>query len=170
MNLHLRALEPEDLGYLYDCENSPSLQREGTELALYSQHTLRRFIETSFLPVAETRQLRLIACEDAQRMGILDLYDIDLLHRHATLGLVVYPLEFRGKGYGLALLQLAAEYARRRLYLRQLWAEVLATNGLGLRLFDGAPGWRKVGTRESWQRDAAGAWVDVACYQCALRG
>ena len=112
MNLHLRALEPEDLGYLYDCENSPSLHREGTELALYSQHTLRRFIETSFLPVAETRQLRLIACEDAQRVGILDLYDIDLLHRHATLGLVVYPLEFRGKGYGLALLQLALFGAR----------------------------------------------------------
>ena len=44
-NIHLRALEPEDLDILYHSENDSSLWQYGSTLVPYSRFTLREYLQ-----------------------------------------------------------------------------------------------------------------------------
>ena len=44
-NILLRAVEPDDLDFLYRCENDTSVWRYGTTTAPYSRFTLKQYIE-----------------------------------------------------------------------------------------------------------------------------
>lgn len=166
--LRLRALEPSDLEFLYLAENDPTSWGHGTLMAPISRHTLRQFIETSFQPIEESRQIRLIAAHSPQgdAIGIVDLFDISMLHRHASLGILVYPPSERGKGNAKQMLCLAEEYAREHLGLAQLYAEIRADNAASLQLF-AQSGFETIGIKKAWLRTPAGR-IDVHCLQHSL--
>lgn len=163
--LQLRALEPEDLSYLYQLENDPDLWQVSETAVPYSKMLLRSYLENAHLSIYETRQLRLVVM-DASRdkaIGLVDFYDFCPRNLRAGIGIVIFPAEERGKGWGKKALQLARDYAFEQLQLQQLYALIGQDNTASLRAFE-AVGFVHTGTKKKWLRTAT-SYIDVYFYQ-----
>ena len=134
--LQLRALEPEDLEFLYTIENDPSLWEVTSACGPYSRYALKQYLAAQPSSIYENNQLRLIATkEDGRAIGTVDLFDFSPTDRRAEIGLAILKDE-RGKGFGQEMLQQATEYARRFLNIHQLVAHIsLCNNKRSLQAF-----------------------------------
>jgi len=101
-NIRLRALELEDLDFLYQIENDDRLWELGVSNVPYSRRVLLDYITNASADIYIDNQVRLIVeNEQNEQVGILDLTDFDPRHRRAELGIVIKK-EFQGKGYAKA--------------------------------------------------------------------
>lgn len=134
--LTLRALEPEDVDALYEWENLSEYWRQGCTLAPYSRENLRRYIDEYRADPFATGELRLMAETVAThaRVGLIDLYDVEVRHRRAFIGILTAPAHQR-QGYGLRSLRLICAYCSRHLGLVQVLAVVPSDNAASVALF-----------------------------------
>ena len=141
--VHLRAIEPEDLDLLYRIENDQTLWHLGTTNVPYSRYTLHDYVATSSDDIYVDRQVRMIVeNEAAEIVGIADVVSFDPANRRAEVGLIVMEA-FRQQGYGRSVLSEIARYALDVLHLHQLYAFIDRRNEASLSLF------RKMGYQES---------------------
>lgn len=163
----LRALEPEDLQFLYALENDPSIWGVSDTLAPVSRHALREYLAHAAADFHEVRQLRLVidSVDYGHSVGVVDVFGFEPLHQRAAVGITIQGPD-RGCGYAGQALELLKAHARDVLRLHQLHATVGAGNRASLRLFRVA-GFRRVGTRRAWLRTASG-WEDAVEWQCLL--
>ena len=165
--IHLRALEPTDLDFLYALENDRDIWGVSDTLAPVSRHALREYLAHAATDIYVVRQLRQVITTEIGQMpvGVVDLFENDPLHQRAGVGITILASE-RRHGYARQALGLLQQYARDVLRLHQLYATVGADNGPSMRLFQAA-GFRRVGTRQQWLRTASG-WADAVEWQCLL--
>ena len=165
--IRLRAVEPEDLNFLYDFENDPSLWSVGAGAMPYSRNTLRRYIAQGASDIYADGQMRLIIEDRAsgQQAGTIDLINYDVRHRRAELGIAV-GAAFRNKGYGSEALDLLEDYVRNFLHLHQLYAYVGAENKASRGLFVKC-GYRLVAELPDWVVAPHG-YENVVLYQKIL--
>lgn len=164
--LQLRALEPEDLDMLYIWENTPPLWIHGNSLSPYSRMSLRQYInETQQTDIYESKQLRLIIelMEDKSAVGVIDLYDFDIRNSRAGIGVLI-DASYRNKGYAAQALTIIEEYAFNFLALHQLYAHILASNEVSLRLFQKA-GYKETGVLTNWVQTKKGIFENVHIVQ-----
>lgn len=152
----LRALEPEDLDFLYAMENDPGVWGVSGTLAPYSKDVLKEYLAKAHLDIYEARQLRLaINCrKEGHLVGLVDLYDFDPVSLRAGVGILITAHQ-RSRGYGGAALNLLCDYAFGVLRLHQVYASVSVSNAHSLRLFQKA-GFRETGIRRDWLRTPDG--------------
>ncbi|WP_375415752.1 GNAT family N-acetyltransferase [uncultured Hymenobacter sp.] len=165
----LRALEPDDLEFLYSLENDPAIWAVSDTLAPVSRHALREYLRHAGTNFYEARQLRLLVCVGPERrpVGTVDLFEFEPLHQRAGVGITILAAE-RRRGYARAALAQLLLYARQTLRLHQLFCTVGASNRASLALFRVA-GFRRVGVRREWLRGpTAGQWLDAVELQCLL--
>ena len=136
--LVLRALEPEDLDFLYSIENDTNLWDFGCANVPYSKFSLNNYILGSTCDIYADKQMRLLMENgEGKGVGLVDLFNFDPKHSRAEVGIVVAN-EYRNMGYAHeALLQMIA-YARHTLHLHQLYVFVDVENDYSKRLFEGA--------------------------------
>jgi diamine N-acetyltransferase len=148
----LRALEPDDLDFLFQLENDPDLWAHSDVLpAPVSRQALREYLCHTSASLAEAGQLRLIISNEAgQPVGTLDLYDYSARHQRAGVGIAVLPTE-RRQGRAAAALRALLPYARQHLLLHQLYCTVAAGNVASIKLFEEI-GFLQVGVRRDWLR------------------
>lgn len=155
-HIQLRALEPEDLEYLYALENDPDIWEISGTLTPYSRKVLRAYLETSHQDIYQAKQLRLAICgPDQSVIGLIDLYDFDPKHLRAGIGIVISQSEHRNQGYGAEALELLCSYAFNVLDLHQLYAGVSADNPGSIHLFKKL-GFKQNGVRIDWLRTISG--------------
>ena len=124
----LRALELEDLDFLYQIENDDRLWELGVSNVPYSRRVLLDYISNASADIYVDNQVRLIVENSRkEQVGIVDLTDFDPRHRRAELGIVIKK-EFQGKGYAKASVARLLQYARNILHLRQIYAIVGVRN------------------------------------------
>ena len=164
---HLRALEPDDLDFLFALENDPTIWGVSDTLAPVSRHALREYLAHATADFYVTRQLRLVVTAEIGGLpvGVVDLFDYDPLHQRAGVGITILAAE-RRHGYARQAVELLKQHARQVLRLHQVVATVGASNQASLKLFRAA-GFRRVGTRQQWLRTARG-WEDAVEWQCLL--
>jgi diamine N-acetyltransferase len=166
----LRALEPEDLSFLFDLENDPDLWAVSDVLpAPISRHALREYLQHAAASLAEVGQMRLIInSEENIPVGTLDLFDYSALHQRAGVGITVLK-SARRCGYALAALQQLLPYAQQALQLHQLYCTVAEDNVASISLFEKV-GFRRVGIRYDWLRkNTPLGWVNAVEMQIILR-
>jgi diamine N-acetyltransferase len=165
----LRALEPDDLDFLYQLENDPSIWGVSDTLTPVSRQALREYLAHATEDFYVVRQLRLVVTTeiDGRAVGVVDLFNFEPLHLRAGVGITILASE-RRHGYARQALELLKSYARLTLRLHQLYATVGADNRPSLSLFRAA-GFRRVGTRQEWLRTGLG-WQDAVEWQCRLVG
>jgi RimJ/RimL family protein N-acetyltransferase len=99
---------------------------------------------------------------DGRPIGVVQLVDIDPIHRSAELTIRIGEEADRGRGYGTEALRLAVGFAWRDLNLHRVWARVFATNARAIRAF------QKAGfVEEGRLREAAhigGRYVDMRVF------
>lgn len=149
--LSLRALEPEDLEFVYSIENDESVWEVSSTQTPYSRFLIRQYLENAHQDIYEAKQLRLAIClkTNGTTIGLIDLYDFDPANRRAGIGIVIQHAEERGKGYGKEALGLLINFAFTHLNLHQLYATVGEDNTVSLQLFTGF-GFQIVGTKKDW--------------------
>ena len=163
----LRALEPEDLDFLFALENDSEIWAVSDTLAPVSRHALREYLAQALADFYAVRQLRLVITTETSQLpvGVVDLFDYDPLHQRAGVGITIVAGQ-RRHGYAQQALELLKAHARQALRLHQLYATVGVVNVSSMRLFRAA-GFRRVGTRREWLRTTTG-WQDAAEWQCLL--
>ncbi len=151
--IHLRALEPEDLDYLYTWENDPTMWHLSNTLIPFSKYTLKKYLEQAHLDIFEAKQLRLIIQRnsDNQILGAIDLFDFDPYHLRAGIGILIGASDNRRKGYGTEALQCIREYAFGTLGLKQLYCNISEDNLGSLKLFI-KQGYVITGQKKDWLR------------------
>ena len=125
--IYLRALEPEDLEFLFKWENSIDIWQESNTLAPFSRFVIKEFIERSLSEnVFEVGQVRLMICstQDNSVVGTADIFDIDPINSRAAVGLLI-DNSHRGKGYAKDALDLLCDYTSNTLLLNQLYVHIL---------------------------------------------
>lgn len=156
-NISLRALEPSDIDTLYIWENTPEIWRYGVSQAPVSRHQLWEYIRNySANPIAEG-QLRLLITSLDEKVGTVDLYDIDSRHSRAFVGIMIAP-GYREKGYGRKAIEILTEYCRDTLSLRLIAATIAENNVPSLKLF-AAAGFTHVATLPSWIKETGNRYV-----------
>jgi diamine N-acetyltransferase len=165
--IRLRALEPDDLDFLYQLENDPDIWGVSDTLVPVSRHALREYLAHAAADLYVVRQLRLVVIteNDARAVGVVDLFDFDPLHLRAGVGITILGSE-RRHGYARQALELLKIYARNTLRIHQLYATVGEDNQPSVKLFEAA-GFRRVGLRHDWLRTADG-WRAAVELQCIL--
>ena len=149
-NCFLRALEMEDLNFLYELENDSSIWEISGTVTPYSEHVLRSYLENAHRDIYDVKQLRLVIClPNGQTVGLIDLFDFDPKNRRAGIGIVVLNSEQRNQGVGSEALTLLIDYAFSTLDMRQLYANVGVGNIASLHLFKKL-GFIQAGVKKDW--------------------
>jgi len=150
--VRLRAMEPEDLGVLYEMENDSDSWDVSNFSVPYSKYTLRRYLEDSQNDMYADRQLRLMIerISDRAVVGTIDLTDFSPVHLRAEVGIAIRN-SFKGKGYAHEALQLCTDYALGFLHMHQLIVHVAIDNAASLALFR-ACGFVDCGLLKQWWR------------------
>ena len=102
--INLRALEKEDLNFLYELENNTDVWEISGTVTPYSKDVLTFYLENAHRDIYEVKQLRLVISNtDNKPLGLIDLYDFDPKHKRAGVGIVVVNEAERNKGIGTTI-------------------------------------------------------------------
>lgn len=149
-HIKLRALEPEDLGFLFQIENNESFWEVSHTQAPFSKFLLKQYLENAHLDIFEAKQLRLVIDEKAtgKSIGMIDLFDFNPQHKRAGIGILIHP-DFQQKGFASEALQLLINYCFTHLHLHQLYANITNDNTNSLHLFE-KQNFKLIGVKKDW--------------------
>tara|TARA_B110000503_G_C7083269_1_gene386102 strand:- start:466 stop:990 length:525 start_codon:yes stop_codon:yes gene_type:complete len=146
----LRALEPEDLNFLYQIENNESFWEVSHTQTPFSKYILKQYLENAHLDIYESKQLRLLIEEKStkKQVGMIDLFDFNPQHKRAGIGILIHP-DFENKGFASESLSLLINYSFSHLQLHQLYANITSDNSKSLALFK-KYNFNEVGVKKDW--------------------
>lgn len=146
----LRALEQEDLDFLFSTENDMKLWEVSHTQTPFSKYILKRYLENSHLDIYEAKQLRLIIVEKESKtsIGMIDLFDFNPQHNRAGVGIMLIN-SYKNKGYASEALELFITYAFSKLQLHQLYASMTLDNLSSIQLFENHR-FKKCGIKKDW--------------------
>lgn len=155
----LRALEKEDLDYLYKWENSIDIWHLSNTLIPFSRFTLKRYIEISSQDIYEAKQLRLIIVhrESGKAIGTADIFDFDPYNLRAGVGILIADKTDRKQGFAGEALDILIRYGQEILHLKQLYCNILENNEDSLKLFI-TRGFVITGAKKEWVK-TGNQWI-----------
>lgn len=148
--VYLRALEPDDLEFLYKLENNTAVWEISGTVTPYSKEVLKFYLENAHRDIYDVKQLRLVICNQRnESLGLIDLFDFDPKNKRAGLGIVIVDEVNRNKGVGAEAISILSDYAFKVLDLKQLYANILEENLPSTHLFK-KMGFTAVGVKTDW--------------------
>lgn len=160
----LRALEPEDLDFLFSTENDSNFWEVSSTQAPFSKFILKKYLANAQQDIYEARQLRLIIMNThtKENVGFIDLFDFNPQHQRAGIGILILK-EYQNMGFASEALKMITQYAFSTLNLHQVYANIPANNSNSLALFKKLK-FIKIGTQKDWIW-SDGSFKDVHLYQ-----
>lgn len=148
--INLRAIEPEDLEFLYKIENNEDFWEISHTQIPFSKFILKQYLENAHLDIYEAKQLRLIVEEKStnNQVGMIDLFDFNPQHKRAGIGILISP-DFQKNGFATEALSILINYTFTYLNLHQLYANITANNSSSISLFTKHK-FEKVGIKKEW--------------------
>ncbi len=148
--IYLRALEPEDLEFVYALENDESVWEISNTQTPYSKFLIKQYLENAHQDIFEVKQLRLvISSYHNQTLGLIDIFDFDFKNKRAGIGILIKDEKDRDKGYGREALQLLINYSFSHLGLHQLYCNISEENKASIKLFTNQ-GFQNIGLKKDW--------------------
>ncbi len=162
--IYLRALEPGDLDFILEVENTEEFWEVSATRVPYSRYLIKKYIQNSHRDIYDVKQLRLMICDlEDTRLGMIDVFDLEPRDRRAALGILIVNPENRKKGYGAEVLSLITNYCFTHLGLHQVYVNVAADNFASIKLFEKS-NFEKVGIKKDWVL-IKGKFKDEILYQ-----
>lgn len=163
--IYLRALEPNDLEFVYAMENNQSIWEVSNTQTPYSRFLIRQYLENAHQDIYEAKQLRLAICQgqDFPALGLIDLFEFDPKNHKAGVGIVIQSVDQRNQLIGSEALELIIRYAFYDLNLHQLYANIGVDNTASIALFTKF-GFEKIGVKKDWVL-VNGTYKDEAIFQ-----
>ncbi|MFP4525902.1 MAG: GNAT family N-acetyltransferase [Bacteroidales bacterium] len=172
-NINLRAVEPTDAELIYEWENDTSIWYAGNTIEPFSRHVIEQYAKNAQYDLIQSKQLRLMidlkseSPGEQKTIGSIDLFDINMIHQRAGVGILIHKKNHRQKGYAYEALQTIIKYAKDVLFLHQLYCNIDFDNSPSIKLFEKA-GFKQTGIKKEWIRTEQG-WKDEYFYQIILK-
>ena len=168
-NIKLRALEPTDVDLIYTWENNTAIWKVSNTIVPFSKEIISQFISYE-RDIYADKQLRLVICkvDDEKAIGAIDIFDFDLRHQRAGVGVLLADPSERKKGYATEALGIVIKYGFTTLMLHQIYCNIPADNKVSVKLFE-KHGFKKIGAKKDWIRSSMG-WTDELLYQLIKPG
>ena len=149
--IYLRALEPEDLSFIYEIENNENIWEVSNTQTPYSQFLIKQYLENAHQDIYEAKQLRLVICKnkDFKAVGLIDLFDFDPRNNRAGVGIIISNETDRNNGIGSQALSLIIDYSFKKLNFNQLFANINPENLASVSLFTKF-GFQEIGSKKQW--------------------
>ena len=117
----------------------------------YSKFLIKEYLTNAHKDIYETKQFRFVVSDYADNaLGLIDLFDFDFKNKRVGLGILILNPEDRNIGIGTETLNLVINYVFSNFDLQQVYANVLESNSISLRLFESRGfsivGLKKIGT------------------------
>lgn len=146
----LRALEPDDVDFLFSVENNEAFWEISYTQLPYSKYILKKYIDNAHQDIYEAKQYRFVIhhIKENTPVGIIDLFDFAPQHKRAGIGIIILP-QYQGKGIGTEALQIIKKYAFNHLKIHQLFAEIECNNSHSITIFE-KEGFRRTGVKKEW--------------------
>ncbi|KLN95853.1 spermidine N1-acetyltransferase [Moellerella wisconsensis] len=128
----LRPLEREDLAFIHQLDNNASVMR------YWFEEPYEAFVELSDLydkHIHDQSERRFIVENAAQKVGLVELVEIDYIHRRSEFQIIIAP-NFQGKGYATRAAKLAMDYAFSVLNLYKLYLIVDKENIKAIHIYE----------------------------------
>lgn len=163
--IYLRALEPEDLAFVYTIENDESIWNVSNTQTPYSKFLIKQYLENAHQDIYEAKQLRLAIClnNSDEAIGLIDLFDFDPTNKRAGIGIIIHQKSHRESRIGSEALQLLINYCFTHLQLHQLYANIGTENEISISLFTKF-GFELIGIKKQWHK-VNNLYKDEALYQ-----
>lgn len=161
----LRAVEPEDIDFLYSSENDTSVWRYGDTLVPFSRFAIKQYIANEQNDIYTNKQFRFVICLKPERepIGTIDLFNFEPHHQRASVGILIHDCKNQHHGYAAQSLELLIEYCFTFLHLHQLHCTIAADNTHSIGLFTNA-GFVQCGRLTDWLKTADG-FIDMIEFQ-----
>ncbi|ADM97460.1 spermidine N1-acetyltransferase [Dickeya dadantii] len=134
-NIHevvrLRPLERDDLSFVHQLDNNASVMR------YWFEEPYEAFVELSDLydkHIHDQSERRFIIEHDAIKVGLVELVDINHIHRRAEFQIIIDPAH-QGRGYASAAARLAMDYGFSILNLYKLYLIVDKENQKAIHIY-----------------------------------
>ena len=148
-NIFLRALELEDINYLFSIENNEKYWSISDSQIPFSKYLLNRYLKNSDMDIYEAKQLRLVITDfKMNTIGLIDLFDIDFKNNRAGVAIIINE-KMRSKGFAKEALELLIKYSKTHLSLHQLYCNILEDNTHSMNLFKSVQ-FKEVGLKKDW--------------------
>lgn len=148
-NIFLRALELEDINYLFSIENNEKYWSISDSQIPFSKYLLNRYLNNSDMDIYEAKQLRLVIADFQNiTIGLIDLFDIDFKNNRAGVAIIINE-KIRSKGFAKEALELLIKYSKTHLSLHQLYCNILEDNTHSVNLFKSVE-FKQVGLKKDW--------------------
>tara|TARA_R110002051_G_scaffold56046_7_gene103940 strand:+ start:23042 stop:23566 length:525 start_codon:yes stop_codon:yes gene_type:complete len=150
--IYLRALERNDLDFLFELENNTDVWEVSGTITPYSKNVLQLYLDNAHRDLFDVKQLRLVICDlNEKAVGLIDVFDFEPNHKRAGIGIIILNKEQRNKGFGGEAVLILCNYLFDVLGLRQIYANILEENVASLHLFKKL-GFVEIGVKEDWVR------------------
>ena len=160
-NVKLRQPSIKDLDDLLGWEND-ILKIDHTDMPVfYTKDQMVIYLNGNQDPFMNG-QVRYMITIDNMSIGYIDLYNFDIVHSRAGVGIFI-DKKFRKKGIANKALQTLIEISNKELHLNQLFAEVFQSNKAAKSLFEHA-GFKLNGLKKQWIRKQE-AYEDLLFFQ-----
>lgn len=162
--VNLRALEPEDLDFLYTTENDTNFWQVSNTQVPFSKFVLKQYLENAHQDIYEAKQLRLIIEESKTNtaIGMIDLFDFNPQHNRAGIGILVHK-KFQNSGFASDALSIFIPYCFKILNLHQIFANIISNNQQSIKLFSNF-NFKKIGIKKDWLF-IDGVYIDEFIFQ-----
>ncbi|APQ15823.1 GNAT family N-acetyltransferase [Maribacter hydrothermalis] len=152
-HIYLRALEQNDLDFLFELENDTDVWELSGTITPYSKNVLQLYLDNAHRDLFDVKQLRLVICDlNEKAVGLIDVFDFEPNHKRAGIGIIILDKEQRNKGFGGEAVSILCNYLFNILGLRQIYANILEENVASLHLFKKL-GFVEIGIKKDWIRD-----------------
>lgn len=129
--LRLRPLEREDLRFVHDLDNDQAVMH------YWFEEPYEAFVELCDLydkHIHDQTERRFIVEHAGERVGLVELVEIDHIHRRAEFQIIIAP-QHQGRGYATAATRMAVEYAFLTLNLYKLFLIVDVDNAAARKVY-----------------------------------
>lgn len=129
--LKLRAYEQDDIDFIHQLVNDPDIMSYWFEEAYYSKVTLNEKFQKD---QHNNNKRSFILTNEKQQLGLIQLIDIDYIHRKAEFAIMIDPTA-QGNGYAFKATRLAMDYAFNVLNLHKLYLFVDEENEKAIHIY-----------------------------------
>ncbi|EAG0240276.1 spermidine N1-acetyltransferase [Listeria monocytogenes] len=131
-DLKLRPLEREDLKFVHRLNNDAKI------MSYWFEEPYEAFVELQELydkHIHDQSERRFILELDGQMVGLVELMEIDYIHRRAEFQIIIDP-KFQGNGYAVSATKLAMKYAFHVLNMHKLYLVVDKVNEKAIHVYE----------------------------------
>ncbi|MFD6442743.1 spermidine N1-acetyltransferase [Peribacillus sp. NPDC060186] len=129
--LRLRPLEREDLKFVHELNNDANI------MSYWFEEPYEAFVELQDLydkHIHDQGERRFIVKKDDEMLGLVELVEIDYIHRRAEFQIIIDP-KYQGHGYAVIATRLATDYAFSVLNMHKLYLVVDKKNEKAIHIY-----------------------------------